>query len=568
MNANLTYRGKGFALMDAMIAIVVIGIGLFGIVRLNSVMLAGTAIGKTRAEATQLAEGKLEEIRAQQPPATKPVSSTSPETITGVNATFSRSWTIASAGLTGLDLDRVTVCVSWGDTCGGTGERKVELNSLLSWTDLITSGNIGSGQGGVGAGMPETPGGRGRESGEVKYTPNAPPAGAVSNPNDGTSIYQHGGKTELIETATGRVLLTIEDGSNFSTISGKVYITWGSKIAKKATTQIDMDLVNTNVRVLGSLGSVCRQYLPGGVDTLPLYPSSGTEAFSYFYYTCYMGAGWWGNIAVVRFDGGDRVCLGDPKIPEPEQPDTDPVSRHPILSTLRNYRGYTTACTTTPTSSACKSTGIGLDGSVYTPVSYGPSATGIQHHFLLTTITGQPTNTDCATNESEPSLDSNPFTSIIGTQGGNAGLLFCLSSTCPFGSGFITSETNFVMTISTSATTVPLVKVDGGSCLPPTQTASPFEYECLIDWIGWSGDYWSGNIEFSQTDGVTSAGQISGVTTSEVVPTGKIVTLGGTSGVGCEGECITFTSVPKDVMSFTLSATLTPPPPPTLPPES
>ena len=555
MNANLTCRGKGFALMDAMIAIVVIGIGLFGIVRLNSVMLAGTAIGKARAEATQLAEGKLEEIRAQQPPATKPVSSTSPETITGVNATFSRSWTITSAGLTGLDLDRVTVCVSWGDTCGGTGERKVELSSLLSWTDLNTSGNIGSGQGGVGAGMPETPGGKGKESGEVKYTPNAPPAGAVSNPNDGTSIYQHGGTTELIETATGRVLLRVDDGSGFSTISGKVYITWGSKIAKKATSQIDMALVNTNVRVLGSLGSVCLQYLPGGANTLPLYPSSGTTAFSYFYYICYMGAGWWGNIAVVRFDGGDRVCLGDPNV---LQSDTSTVSRHPILSALRNYRGYTSACTTTPTSSACKSTGIGLDGSVYTPVSYGSSATGIQHHFLLTTITGQPTNTDCATKESAPSLGSNPFTTISGTQGGNAGLLFCLSSTCPFESGFITSVTNFAMTITTTATTAPLVKVEGGRCLPPTQTASPFVYDCRIDWIGWSGDYWSGNISYTQADGVTPAGQVSGVTTSNVLPSDKIVTLGGTAGVGCEGECITFTSVPKDVMSFALSATLTP----------
>ena len=541
--------------MDAMIAIVVIGIGLFGIVRLNSVMLGGTAIGKTRAEATQLAEGKLEEIRAQQPPATKPVSSTSPETITGVNATFSRSWTIASAGLTGLDLDLVTVCVSWGDTCGGTGERKVELSSLLSWTDLITSGNIGSGQGGVGAGMPETPGGRGRESGEVKYTPNAPPAGAVSNPNDGTSIYQHGGKTELIETATGRVLLTIEDGSNFSTISGKVYITWGSKIAKKATTQIDMALVNTNVRVLGSLGSVCRQYLPGGANSLPLYPPSGSTEYSYFYYTCYMGAGWWGNIAVVRFDGGDRVCLGDPNI---SQSVTSPVSRRPILSALRNYRGYTSACTTTPTSSSCKSTGIGLDGSVYMPVSYGSSATGIDHHFLLTTITGQPTNTDCATNESKPSLGSNPFTTISGTQGGNSGLLFCLSSTCPFESGFISSTTNFAMTITTTATTAPLVKVEGGLCLPTTQTASPFVYNCRIDWIGWSGDYWSGNITYTQADGVTPAGQVSGVTTSNVLPSDKIVTLGGTSGVGCEGKCITFTSVPKDVTSFSLSATLTP----------
>jgi Tfp pilus assembly protein PilV len=135
--------------MEAMIAIVIMGIGLFGIARLNSVMLAGTAIGKTRAEATQLAEGKLEEIRARQPPATKPVSSTSPETLTGVNATFSRSWTIAGAGLTGLDLDRVTVCVSWGDTCGGTGGRKVEIDSLLAWTNIATSGSVGSGPGGA-----------------------------------------------------------------------------------------------------------------------------------------------------------------------------------------------------------------------------------------------------------------------------------------------------------------------------------------------------------------------------------------------------------------------------------
>lgn len=140
---------RGFALIEAMIAIVIMGIGLFGLARLNAVLLAGTAIGKTRAEATQLAEGKLEEIRARQPPATKPVSSPSAETLTGVNATFSRSWTIASAGLTGLDLDRVTVCVSWGDPCGGTGERKVAIDSLLAWTPIGTSGSVGSGQGGA-----------------------------------------------------------------------------------------------------------------------------------------------------------------------------------------------------------------------------------------------------------------------------------------------------------------------------------------------------------------------------------------------------------------------------------
>jgi prepilin-type N-terminal cleavage/methylation domain-containing protein len=41
---------RGFAIIEAMIAIVIMGIGLFGLARLNAVLLAGTAIGKTRAE--------------------------------------------------------------------------------------------------------------------------------------------------------------------------------------------------------------------------------------------------------------------------------------------------------------------------------------------------------------------------------------------------------------------------------------------------------------------------------------------------------------------------------------
>jgi len=558
MNAELAERHKGFALMDAMIAILVIGIGLFGIVRLNAVMLAGTAIGKTRAEATQLAEAKLEEIRAQQPPATKPVSSSSPEILLGVNATFARSWTLASAGLTGLDLDGVRVCVSWDEKdpgCEGRGERQVELNTLIGWTNLLTSGSLGTDQGGVGAAMPKTPGGRAKESGEIKYTPKAPPAGAVSNLNDGTSIYQQVGKTELIETATGRVLLRIDDGSGFSTLSGKVYISWGSAIAGKSKDQIDMELIAANVRVLGSLGSVCRQYLPGGGNTLPLYPAAGTTAYAFFDYTCYMGGGWEGNIALVRFDGGDRVCLGDPNIP---QSDTSPVSRRPFLNALRNYRGYTAACATDPASPACQSLGIGIDGSVYTPVTLGASATGTQHHFLLTTITDEPSHAACATKESQPSLGANPFTTISTTQGGNAGLLFCLSPTCPVASGLVTHVTSFAMTINTTATTAPLVKVDGGRCLPPTQTAPPFVYDCQIDWTGWSGQYWSGELNFFKPDGITTAGQLSSLTTREVLPSGKVVKLVGASSLGCAGHCISFSSVPKDVTSFALSATFTP----------
>jgi type IV pilus assembly protein PilV len=63
MNHLYFARRRGFVLLDALIAIVVVSIGLFGVAKLNSVMLASTGIAKIRAEATQLAEGKLEEIR-------------------------------------------------------------------------------------------------------------------------------------------------------------------------------------------------------------------------------------------------------------------------------------------------------------------------------------------------------------------------------------------------------------------------------------------------------------------------------------------------------------------------
>lgn len=328
MNHLYFARRRGFVLLDALIAIVVVSIGLFGVAKLNSVMLASTGIAKIRAEATQLAEGKLEEIRTQQPPATKPTSSTSPESIYGVNASFQRSWTIGTAGVTGMDLDKIAVCVSWGDSCGGTGEKKVELNGLVTWINLSTAAAVGSGENpGLSMGHPVSPTGIAREGGDNTYTANSPPSGATTNANDGTSIYKGTGKTELIETATGKVLLTIDNGSNFSSITGKVYITWGSAVNKKDESEITFTVIDESVRVLGSGGSTCRQFVSGGGTTSPRYPASGTTEFSYFNYTCYMGAGWYGNIAIVRFDGGDRVCLGDPEI---SSSDVSPTSRKPL----------------------------------------------------------------------------------------------------------------------------------------------------------------------------------------------------------------------------------------------
>ena len=138
---------RGFALLDALIAVIVVGIGLFGVAKLNSVMLASTGIAKTRAEATQLAEGKLEEIRAQQPPGCQTHVQYHPRVHCWRQCQFPAILDYRKRRAYGMDLDKIAVCVSWGDSCGGTGEHKVELNGLVAWTDLSTSAAVGSGEG-------------------------------------------------------------------------------------------------------------------------------------------------------------------------------------------------------------------------------------------------------------------------------------------------------------------------------------------------------------------------------------------------------------------------------------
>ncbi len=539
---------RGFALLDALIAMVIIAIGVLGIAKLNSILLASTGIAKTRAEATQLAEGKIEEFRGLQPPAAKPVTNTTGELISGVNAQFTITWIVESAGVTNTNLDKVDVCVSWGDACGGTGEKKVELSSLLAWTDLATFAAIGSGQVLPVEGIPGTPTGSAQEVSDSSYALDSMTAGMVDNLIDGTSIAHYDGNTVLIETSTGKVLLLIHDGSSFSTISGNVYISWGSGVNNRKGSDISLSDINSYVHVLGSTGSVCRQYNPGGLTSLPTYPASGDIEYSYFSYSCYMGANWWGNIAIVRLDGGDRVCIGDPII---SQADTDPTSRRPFLSSIRYYRGY--KCGTDNDPATCQSVGIGMSSGSYIQAHYGKPLTALQHHFLLTTIGGNPTHADCAVMQSRPTADANPFTNMIFHQGGNTGQLFCLTATCPIASGFVEYKTSFVMIVPVSQAAlveITSVVVDGGSCAAPTITDSQLIYHCTIDWKGWAGYFWSGNVTF------TMSGSIEGVELDTAQPSGSIV---GAPVIGCEGnKCIQFSSVPKEVTSFSVSLAMTP----------
>ena len=123
MNRQMRKRTVGFVLIEALVALVVVAVGVLGIGKLSALLLRGTGESKTRAEALQVAQDRVEKARDFQmgTGAGTGCSSLSNETAvaqTGVNASFAVTSTFAN--IAGADARSMEVCVTWdGGTCAG-----------------------------------------------------------------------------------------------------------------------------------------------------------------------------------------------------------------------------------------------------------------------------------------------------------------------------------------------------------------------------------------------------------------------------------------------------------------
>lgn len=156
INLNASRRGQlGFTIVEAMISLVVVGFGMLGLAGMQGAMSRNADIAKQRTEAVQLAQEKIEAYRSfsgitstttasdntntTQLNWDSLASSATPESITGTNATYSRSWIL---GGTSSDLARpLSVTVGWTDRVGDV--QSVSLASTLSRTDPRDSGFLG-----------------------------------------------------------------------------------------------------------------------------------------------------------------------------------------------------------------------------------------------------------------------------------------------------------------------------------------------------------------------------------------------------------------------------------------
>jgi Tfp pilus assembly protein PilV len=326
-------RSSGFGLIEILVTLGILSVGILGVATLHSVITRQSADNKARAEAMEIAQSRLEQMRNYTDAAGTTaefntlfanLSNGNSTTINGISATFTRTETITTSG----SNKNITVMVGWTDP--GNAAQNVSLATSISFLAPRSAGDTAL------EGVEElvdAPTGRAR-LGDGTLT-EAQLDAAISN-GDGTSEVISG-LNRLLAVDSNVVLTLVEacqtEGgscSDFVRINGRIWID------QATASSIDPG----EVYIAASDAAFCARHYTSGSTTTPVTNNTtstvmtASNNYEYFDYTCYLGGGWHGNIGVF-YGGGltdaDSFCVGDP---------TSSINNEkPVIAARRSYRG-------------------------------------------------------------------------------------------------------------------------------------------------------------------------------------------------------------------------------------
>lgn len=412
MKRDITLRRAcGFALIEALIAMAILGIGILALAKFNTFLIETGAQSKSRAEAAAYANEKLAQLRNLLDEGNYDAIAGGTDTITAVagsgsNANFTRTWTVQDTGTTDAPRKKVTVTVSWADRF--SHQQQVVSQTAIAWLDPSL-------------GFLFTKAGEDSLAGKFATAPTGKATlGHGTTTDNGTTQTDafSGLKTQekdgnlLLYDASGNVLLTmgmydtsgnsITSGTavGFSTVEGYIY----------NSTNKSLD----NVQAIVSDAAYCWK---GSVSTYTYMVGTQSYSIQREPYKCWLGIEWYGNIALVwtASSAGPSACVGDPT-------DTNAYTSYSnsgivAASGARHYRGYKlltgTAVvpgTTSPTTNIYQSTGIGVTYNDLGQKEYTQRAYTQQNFFLATLNGGGSNDTKCKTAmQAYGSTSPNPF---------------------------------------------------------------------------------------------------------------------------------------------------------------
>ena len=147
MKTTLKKQITGFSLVEALVALLILGFGLIAVAKLQSTLVENSGLSKQRTEATRLGQEKMEQLRSFEQLSTATgkfayadIVTTTSDAVSGYssNTSYIRSWTATDS--TNALYKPIFLSVAWTDR-NGVGQT-VKLDSMVAKLDPKTSGSL------------------------------------------------------------------------------------------------------------------------------------------------------------------------------------------------------------------------------------------------------------------------------------------------------------------------------------------------------------------------------------------------------------------------------------------
>jgi type IV pilus modification protein PilV len=136
-----TQKKKGFSLIEVMVAVLILGVGMLGLAKIQGITFLNSAASRMQTHAVNLAQEKIEEFRnyAKISTYTAMATDSTGTDIVGANVIFTRTWAVTTCPNSVL-CKNVSVLVEWDGVDGIAN--KVNLTSQISEAEPAKSGMI------------------------------------------------------------------------------------------------------------------------------------------------------------------------------------------------------------------------------------------------------------------------------------------------------------------------------------------------------------------------------------------------------------------------------------------
>jgi len=134
MKKFLHKKIAGFSLIEALIAALVVGLGMLGLAKLQGHLFQGNSVSRMQTNAVNSAQEKIEDLRDDEWSSLADGS----DTITGANANFTRTWSISDCVPSSFKCKQVSVVMAWTDNNGV--QQQIQLDSKIGNLQPVNSG--------------------------------------------------------------------------------------------------------------------------------------------------------------------------------------------------------------------------------------------------------------------------------------------------------------------------------------------------------------------------------------------------------------------------------------------